>query len=466
MAATAMAAVRKEVPTIASLNPPPASPFAELLRRSKFATYDPAIRQTYSAAPANAHRGDWGLKRPIALRRKNAFISLTSFEHPAHFTEWNHAESQVRFIRRIEETGVKPDTVVGTPWYKSLGKAKNELLLDSEFCPGEGSEMEVKEAQRPQPTAVNFDALGQKGRGAYGAKREEPVKKDDKKMEVYVTANIDAMSPREFERYLRRLRTLRPKFQEYIREQDKDFSQKSLYALAQDADKGYHRKFMMEHMASEYQDLFGRKIEPQPHPNAALTYARNTPLETVLWTKPQPGIILNKYTSERGNAGPPRYVASFGGLGAIILQANLGVNRTPLLDVDSEEGVHRDRVEESFAPMRLLPSKGLQLQMPPQVVGTKPQGLKGVKILAEVTTDTGKNPTNDNPHPLGSPEYVAAPPRPKKSSLSNWSLPKKKPKVRIDFDFSAKSKDGGLVLDTLKGIMSKQNLREGNEEDL
>lgn len=463
MAAKAVAAAVKEAPTIASLGYPPASPFAELLRRSKFATYDPAIRQTYSAAPANAHRGDWGLKRPIALRRKNAFISLTSFEHPAHFTEWNHAENQVRFIRRIEEMGVKPETVVGTPWHKALGKAKTEVLLDSEFCPGESSDMEVKEAEKPAPTVVNFNALGQKGRGAYGAKRVELINKINTKTDVYVTENIDAMSTRQFERYLRRLRTLRPKFQEYIRKQDQDFRHKSLYALAQDADKGYHRKFMMEHMATEYQNLFGRKIEPQSHPNAALTYAHPTQLETAFWTKPQPGIILNKQV-ERSTSGPQRYVASFGGLGAIIQQSNLGVNKTPLLEVNSEDGVRRERVEESFAPMRIHPRKGLQLQMPPQVVGTKPQGLKGVKILTEVITDSGENHGKDNPHRLGSREYVAAKPRAEKSAPSNWSLPKQKPKV--DMDFLAKRRAGGQVLDTLRDIMSTKKFHEANDEDL
>jgi len=106
---------------------PPASPFALLLRRSRFASYDPAIRQTYSAPPASAHRGQWGLKRPIALRRRNAFISLTNFETRAQQTEWNNAESQVRFIRRFEEMGTLPVAVVGTPWYKALGKARTRM---------------------------------------------------------------------------------------------------------------------------------------------------------------------------------------------------------------------------------------------------------------------------------------------------------------------------------------------------
>ncbi|KAF8077618.1 hypothetical protein FPV67DRAFT_1462391 [Lyophyllum atratum] len=465
MAATALvAAATKEAPKV--LVHPPASPFAELLRRSKFATYDPAIRQTFSAAPANAHRGDWGLKRPIALRRKK--------RHPAHFTEWNHAENQVRFIRRIEEMGVRPEVVQGTPWQKSLGKAQTDLLLDSDFCPGESSEIQVKkkkkeEEELPQPTAVDFSSLGNKGRGSYGVHREETKTKEveeKEKAEVYVTANIDAMSTREFERYLRKLRSLRPQFQEHIRQQtEQDFSNKSLYALAQDSETGFHRHFMMQHMSTEYKDLDARKIEPQPHPNAALTYARPTPLESVLWTKAKPGIILNKH-AERTTHGKhqPKYVASFGGLGALIQQTNLGTDKVPLLDIETDEGVRQDHVEQSFADMRLIPRRGLQLQMPPKVVGTKPQGLKGVKILAEVTTQSTESTLRrDNWHPLGSQAYVAAESFGKKSAPSNFSAPKRK--TKLDPNFLSRDKDPKLIINTLQSMVSK-NKFQGDDQDL
>src|SRR6266508_3082237 len=39
----------------------PSSPFIDLLRRSKFATFDPTIRRVYSAPPY-AERGNYGLK--------------------------------------------------------------------------------------------------------------------------------------------------------------------------------------------------------------------------------------------------------------------------------------------------------------------------------------------------------------------------------------------------------------------
>ncbi|KAG5644243.1 hypothetical protein DXG03_008838 [Asterophora parasitica] len=437
MAAVATAVVR-DGPKI--LVHPPASPFAELLRRSKFASYDPAIRQTYSAAPAHAHRGDWGLKRPIALRRKNAFISLTSFEHPAHFTEWNHAENQVRFIRRVEEMGTRPETAVGTPWYKSLGKARTELLLDSDFCPGESGQLKLRREETieeanteevdAKPTTVNLNLLGNKGPGAYGSQRAElPIEKKKRKkwdpMAVYVTANVDAMSKREFARYLAHLRTLHPAFQAHIDSED-SIREKSLYRLAQNADNGYHRKFMMDHMTGEYQNLLGGRLEPQPHPNAALTYARRTALESRLWTKPQPGIVLNTHTDRTGSA-EKKYVAAFGGLGAL-LRHNNASGKVPLLDVSSEEGVDQARVDESIADMRVVPRHGLKLQVPPKVVGSKPQGLKAVSILAEVMTEVkGTQFSQDNPHPLGSAQYVAQAPPTTKSSPKNLAAPRHTP---------------------------------------
>ncbi|KAJ7286440.1 hypothetical protein C8J57DRAFT_663941 [Mycena rebaudengoi] len=54
---------------------PPASLFAQLLRNSRFAAYDPQIRRTYYSPKQFAQRGYWGLKRPIAQRKKNSFIT-------------------------------------------------------------------------------------------------------------------------------------------------------------------------------------------------------------------------------------------------------------------------------------------------------------------------------------------------------------------------------------------------------
>ncbi|KAG6829581.1 hypothetical protein H0H87_010822 [Tephrocybe sp. NHM501043] len=408
LAAQAVAAAPKAV-----LHPP-ASPFAELLRRSKFASYDPAIRQTYQAAPSSAHRGDWGVKRPLSLRRKNAFISLTSFEHHAHFTEWNHAENQVRFVRRVEEMGGNVEAKISTSWYKALGMAEGNPLFDSEFCPEEPTNIILRPLEKE--TTVNLDSLGKRGPGAYGTQRRDPPKVQ----EVFVTRNINAMPKRQFKRYIRSLRALRPEFKDFVTAQSQ-IKEKNLYALSMSGDKLPYRRFLQAQMQKGYDDYAGLKIEPQPHPNAALNYARPTKMESYLWTKPKPGFILNIDSDPYNNhpSNPKKgFVASFGGITASIgIEAAAG--KAVLLDASTEEGVNQERIEDSILQMRLDPRHSLKVETPPIAVGNRPQGLKAVKITATVMKDD-EHLGWDNPHPVGSAEYVAMAPASKKFALSSF----------------------------------------------
>lgn len=211
------------------------SPFASLLRRSRFATFDPQIRQTYYTPPSHASRGSWGLKRPIGLRRKNAYITLPApFEDRAQFIEWNRAEDEVRFIRRFEEMQVRPMIKPKSPWSKTLGsKNSSQWLIDSEFCyRSEGPEAEEvgsgsnenlvqEEAQRAErarlevqrntPVSANLESLGNAGSGNYSHRRSLQAHNQ-------MSPNIDAMLPQEFEYYVRRLRRLRPKFKEFLQQ--------------------------------------------------------------------------------------------------------------------------------------------------------------------------------------------------------------------------------------------------------
>ncbi len=90
------------------VHPPSPSPFASLLRRSKFASYDPTIGQVYTTYDGNAYRGNWGFKRPLALRKRNKFISVKAVDSPEQQTEWSPRESEARFIKRWEEVATEP----------------------------------------------------------------------------------------------------------------------------------------------------------------------------------------------------------------------------------------------------------------------------------------------------------------------------------------------------------------------
>ncbi|KAF8350417.1 mitochondrial ribosomal protein MRP51, partial [Amanita rubescens] len=252
----------------------PPSPFAELLRRSRFATYDPAIRQIYSSPAAHAHRGDWGIKRPLSLRKRNTFISFTSFEHRAHFTDWNHAQNEVRFIRRVEEMGVKISLSEQSSWHEGLGDVKTHWPLDSEFCPGEGS-INVVHNEKWSKIPVSLDPvkLGNRGPGQYGSNRPHENLKPQQPI-----LNHSAMTEKQFKRYLRKLRALQPEFREYLKSQ----TDKSVYELTQDGVHPHHLRFLSHRTAQEYRDPNTRKIKDQPHPNAALMYARTTQFSSSL----------------------------------------------------------------------------------------------------------------------------------------------------------------------------------------
>ncbi|KAG6873787.1 hypothetical protein C0995_011012 [Termitomyces sp. Mi166 len=423
---------------------PPASPFAELLRRSKFATHDPAIRQAYQAPPANAHRGDWGVKRPISLRRRDAFISLTSFEHHAHFTEWNHAENQVRFIRQVEEMGGKAVVSRASPWHKALGIARSEPPFDSDFCPGESPQVVMKSTEpTEQPQTVNLALLGKRGKGAYGTQREEPSRTKTQN-DIFVTHNADAMSKREFKRYLRSLRAQRSDFQEFVNA-EKQIEEKDLYALAQEEDSIYYRRFLQSQMKKEYADYDDRRIQPQPHPNGAIVYAEPSAMEIQLWNTGKPGFFLNEVMDTTGhsknvNNQEKNHLVSFGGLTSRVTYGVV-VGTDMLLDKNTEEGVRHEDIEKSVLEMRLDPSKVINVERLPRTVGRKPEGLKGVKVAIELIKDSQMGRTN--PHPLGNA---------KKTSVKSFNKP---PELRGDF--TGRREDAAELLSTLSNTMRQKS---------
>ena len=110
----------------------PPSQFAALLRRSKFASYDPRISQVYTSHGGHAHRGDWGLKRPLAIRKREAFITIKAVDSHVQQTEWYGAEQKVRWVRSIQELGPVPIVNYQGTWLSTIG-TRHEFLYDSEF---------------------------------------------------------------------------------------------------------------------------------------------------------------------------------------------------------------------------------------------------------------------------------------------------------------------------------------------
>ncbi|TFK36339.1 hypothetical protein BDQ12DRAFT_686757 [Crucibulum laeve] len=449
-----MAAAATTAATVKATVHSPASPFAELLRRSRFATFDPSIKQTYYAPPSYVSRGNWGLKRPIALRRKNAFITLESFEDHAQFIEWNNAESQVRMVRRIEEMNARTRTS-GTPWGKQTGTSP--VLYDSDYCPAS----EEKLAETSDTQISDRSELGTAGPRAYGSNRG-PAKQDEKKKSpTHVQPNIFAMSPKEFQRYLRKLRRLRPEFHEHLKTKAKEHNEAlehmSLYQAAQ-VEGNFHRSFLSDVSGKEFQDKSTHKIVQQPHYSGGLMYAAPSPLETQLWTKSKPGIILQLNEADKSSkfsSPTTQYIASFGGLAAE-LDAPLPGDQKPLFDPSSQQGVNLADIPEAIAPMRLS-RKGVKLYMPPKVVGRKARGLEGTKIEAQVVID---RPELEKEHPKSS---FANPP---KTGVMEYLLNQsKQPVTKALKDTQGKRhKSKNALLNSLQDMIKPKGTKEGTGE--
>jgi Mitochondrial ribosomal protein subunit len=397
--------------------------FPELLRRSRFASFDPTIRQSYGTPPSHLHRGNWGLKRPIAQRKRNAFISLKNFEEHEQYIEWNNAETQVRLIDKIEEINIAPRLVPHVSWYVGLGPAASSYWskMDTEFAPGETGMPNL-------PTSVplfttQLEGLGLRGKGEYGMKPSTQVSDDG-----FLHPNVRAMSSKVFKRYLKKLRSLRPEFQKFLKENDANTS----FRESGIPRGNLHVRFLGQHFDKQFQDAHGKKedagdkedavskeehpnqiqpIRQQPHRLGGLMYSSPTSLESFFNSKVQSGIVLEDgsatfYTSvNTANA----YLVSTAGMIGRLEQKRAGPNVKPAFN---SKGL-------AFPPAALLARKtaantfikvkvvDIQLERLPAAVTAFPtNSAREVGIRMELASDSYENyHWRTNTHPPGSMLY-------------------------------------------------------------
>ncbi|KAF5338695.1 hypothetical protein D9611_013382 [Ephemerocybe angulata] len=418
---------------------PPPSPFAELLRRSRFASYDPQVKQTYGTPPAYAHRGNWGLKRPIAQRRRNAYITLKSYEDHAMYIEWNNAENQVRFMRRFEELNVTPTVPDGTSLAKNLGAARSAIwLTDSEFDTAKDNEYDYLAQESTDYTPE--PELGGHGPGQYAdasrLRTKAPLVPTREGPWNYRQPNVEAMNAQEFEAYVNKLRKLRPQFFERIRQElarsaqagqlkgttlNPDMSDLQLSMVNNVTSD--HRAFLNSFFESEYsarkddlaapdpetggalpKDFVRPKIKPQPHRFGGLTYAHPTQLETYYTTTAKPAFLLSEDLDKGKFANQVVHKpvsVSFGGVVAELESTPVGTK--PLF---SKFGGPSDgKFDQSILPVRVAQ---FELMQAPRVVGRDGQGVNGVRVREKVVNSVPRaERIVGNPHLPGSREYVA-----------------------------------------------------------
>jgi hypothetical protein len=395
--------------------------FPELLRRSRFASFDPTIRQAYGTPPSHLHRGNWGLKRPIAQRKRNAFISLKNYEEHEHYIEWNNMESQVRLIDKIEEINVAPKLVPQVPWYVGLGPAASSYwsTMDTEFAPGEVGMPLLIESERVPVFTVELKGLGQRGKGEYGMKPSLKILDDG-----YLHPNVRSMSAKVFKRYLKKLRSLRPEFKKFLEENGVSTSFKeSGITLA-----SHHIRFLGQHFEKQFQDEKNKTtdvhpnqsqpIRQQPHRLGGLMYASPTILESHFSSSEKPAIVLEDGAKSHYNSTSTAesHLVSTAGIVGRLEYKKAGANVKPAF---SAKGL-------AYPPSALLARQtdgntfinvkvtDLQLERLPEAVTAFPSAnsSKEVSIRMDLVTHSLETDhSRTNTHPYGSMLYNAENPR-------------------------------------------------------
>ena len=301
-----------------AMPPSPASPFAAVLRRSKFVSLDTSISQIYTSSGGDLSRGNWGLKRPLPIRRRGAHITVKAVDSKEQQTEWDVADQQAKWMKMWEEVGITPTPTSGGPWERRLGSKaySSDERFDSEYSqlPIEETE-EVTEAAEGDVSLKGETEVETIPQEPVELSEEERVALEEKRTLLQILdagpgasmPNIFAMSDSEFEKYLDKVRSLRPTFLAYrkLDAEAKRRNPKETHWTDMQADHGSQlfKTFLEKHAEIDLTAPSSRTIEQQPQQVAGLNYARGSLLQSVLLTPPQPGRLLNKNKDSTRDAG-------------------------------------------------------------------------------------------------------------------------------------------------------------------
>ncbi|TFY76476.1 hypothetical protein EWM64_g7536 [Hericium alpestre] len=343
-----------------------ASPFAAMLRRSKFASYDPQIAQVYTAHGGDAHRGNWGFKRPLTLHRRDACVVVKSVDSREQQTEFRRADYDATFVRVWEDFGV--EVKAREDWDFRTGSGRIGVGLDSDFALGTKDSKTLEKEWLEEAEEKVAEGNSQ----ASGKASEEVVRKV---REAASVPNIMAMSESQFQRYLEELRAERPKFKAYLEAHKEE--QKKQEKVA--AKKGLTLEFLSERARDLHHSPQSKAMEQRPHPNAGLTYAKASPLTNYFLTKPQPARIIG---AKLGNGvGHP---VSIGGM----LSYGLSASAAPVL---------------SSVPVRVSSAR---LFAAPRPVGDELSSLRAVKIETTLKEQAQTDSLRANLHRPGTRAYI------------------------------------------------------------
>ncbi|PKI84971.1 hypothetical protein MVES1_001324 [Malassezia vespertilionis] len=200
-----------------------ATRLASLLQQTRVNTFDPRIEQVYTAPAAHLVRGDWGMKRPLPsswqpapdmpaaqpFRGALRYVTAEALDTPQHLTAWRESERDPLFRTRWHEAGTR------------LSDRSKRDVLSSAI--GE-DEANAAQGVRPRimydPATLSNDT--KPAHVVWGAHHARFADAPD------VLPNYNAMSQREFQKFLSKVRTVRGKFRETIKAQRREASEHTL----------------------------------------------------------------------------------------------------------------------------------------------------------------------------------------------------------------------------------------------
>ncbi|CAE6522520.1 unnamed protein product [Rhizoctonia solani] len=371
------------------------SAFSTLLRRSKFASYDPAINQVYTSYGGFAHRGHWGTKRDLPVKRKhkvqdplvsssggrgsarrNPVAFISALDSSEGQTEWASAEKDARWLRRLEELGSGTRLNDMSAWSKRVGNSGGRAIgnVDSEFGSSESENSQQMSSALP---------------------------------------NIQAMSERQFKSYIAKLRGQREQFHGFLQEagvksEEGKGRPLAMYAHAQ-VQSTYHTRFLAHINHEAAIQPTSNTLTPVPHPSGGLDYLNPTPLMSqLLFPNPVKGRYVQSPERHTRAGLPPKFdstaVVSVAGYNAILQPdessaATQAVNWNKLAERDFSQSP-----EQASSDYRV---ENLELYEVPSVVGKSRQGIQSAEIKIRVRDYSKRPQERANPHRPGTFEYVS-----------------------------------------------------------
>lgn len=329
------------------------STFGTLLKHSKFSSFDLRISQVYTTHGGDAHRGHWGFKRPLPLRRRAAAITVKNVDTPEYQTEWNSAEPQASWIKNWDELKISPQKA----WFGE--ESAEEHIVDSDYIPN---------IQSPEH-------------------RRQP----------YIP-NLEVMTRKEFAEYLEKIRASRDAFlrQRAAREQVGDVTSYQLSNMNKSSTP-WHDLIATQFSQQRRSKPRSKEIEHLPHTSGGLSYAQYSPLQTFLMTKERKGRLADDWKGRDKNT--MSYLASFAGTVGRVQKKHAGLAWPMVWEDPSRTG------EVMIRPQKV------DVKAWPVVVGER-QGLKAARVEMYLRVWDEQSHFRSNPHPPGSREYITAePPR-------------------------------------------------------